>query len=343
MLHWMNFSIVPRAGGAILLSFILSLWLGRICLKRFKETGVVDYFRADSPSMHRAKKGIPTAGGIFIILSLILSLIIFADLSNKLIMLALTVMLCLALVGFWDDWMKISQKSSRGLRVKYKLAIQLSLAAIIALYLFLDPKFNTQLEVPFAKINLNIGWLYIPLIMSVIVGTSNAVNLTDGLDGLAAGCLIFTGFAYAILAYLTGDASLSRYFNITYIPEGGEFTILWAAIIGATLGFLWYNCYPAKIIMGDTGAQALGGALGITAVLLKKEILLLLVGGIFVIEALSVMLQVASFKLRGKRILRMSPIHHHYELKGMEEPKIVTRFWVLAILGGLVGLSSLLW
>jgi len=343
MLCWISPSFIVRSGGAILLSFILSVWLGKIFIKRFKKKGVVDYFRADSPSAHRSKKGIPTGGGIFIILSLTLSFIIFANPKNELIVLALLVTFCLGAVGFWDDWMKISRKSSQGLKAKHKLAIQLSLAALISLYLFLCPEFDTRLEIPFAKIDLDIGWMYIPLIMLVITGTCNAVNLTDGLDGLAAGCLILAGSVYAILSYLAGDANLSRHFGIAYIPEARELAIFWAATIGATLGFLWYNCHPARIFMGDTGAQALGGFLGISAVLIKKEILLILVGGVFVVEALSVILQVASFKLRKKRVLRMSPLHHHYELEGMEEPRIVTRFWILAALLALAGLSSLAW
>jgi len=343
MLYYVTSSIVVRLVGAILLSLILSLWMGKVCIKRFKKMGIVDYFRVDGPSTHYSKKGIPTGGGIFIIASLTLGLLAFGNPSNKLLLLVFLVTLCSGLIGFWDDRIKILKKSSRGLRVRHRLIAQSILALCIAGYLYLQPQFDTHIQIPFIKVNLNIGWTYIPLIMAVLIGTTNAVNLTDGLDGLAAGCLIFAGSAYAVLAYFAGDTILSHQLNIAYIPGGRELTVFWAAVLGGALGFLWYNAYPAEVFMGDTGAQALGGALGITAVLVKKEILLVIIGGIFVIEALSIFLQIASFQLTGKRILKMSPLHHHYELKGISEPKIVIRFWIIAFFLALAGLSSLVW
>ena len=341
MFYYITSSTIIRLGGAILLSLGVSLWMGKTCIKKLKGMGMVDYFRMDSPSTHRSKKGIPTGGGIFIIASSTLGLLVFGNPSNKLLLLALLVTLYLGVVGFWDDRIKTSKKSSQGLKVNQKLLVQSILALCIAFYLYLHPQFDARVEVPFVKVNLSIGWVYIPLIMAIIVGTSNAVNLTDGLDGLTAGCIIFAGCSYAILSYLAGDITISHRFNITYIPGGKELAIFWAAIIGGALGFLWYNAYPAEVFMGDTGAQALGGALGITAILIKKEILLIIIGGVFVVEALSIFLQIASFKLRGKRVLRMSPLHHHYELKGMKEPKIVVRFWIVGFILALAGLSSL--
>ncbi|MEA3485909.1 MAG: phospho-N-acetylmuramoyl-pentapeptide-transferase [Candidatus Aerophobetes bacterium] len=343
MFYGITSSIIIRLTGAILLSLLLSLWMGKACIKRFKKMGMVDYFRTDSPSTHRSKKGIPTGGGIFIIASLTLGLLVFANLSNKLLVLAFLVTLCSGLIGLWDDRIKILKKGSRGLKVSHKLIAQTLIALCIAGYLYLEPQFDTRMEIPFIKVNLNIGWGYIPLIAAVFVGTTNAVNLTDGLDGLCAGCLVFAGSAYGILAYFAGDAILSHQLNIAYIPGGRELAVFWAAVLGGTLGFLWYNTYPAQIFMGDTGTQVLGGALGVTAVLIKKEILLVIIGGIFVIEALSIFIQITSFKLRGKRILKMSPLHHHYELKGIKEPKIVVRFWIAAFFLALAGLSSLVW
>ena len=342
MLYYLTSSFFLRTGGAFLFSLLLSLFLiKKIGLQKFKERGLIDYFRSDSPLSHYKKRGIPTAGGIFIIISFSLSLWIFGNLVNSFILLGLLTTLSLGIIGFLDDRLKIKRKSSQGLKVKFKLSVQLILSFIVALYLYRFTQFDSYLDIPFTRVNLHIGWAYIPLMMAVIVGTTNSVNLTDGLDGLAGGCFIFSGTAYAFLSYLTGSSILPHYLHIAHIANAQELIVFWGAILGAVAGFLHYNIRPARIFMGDTGAQALGGALGITAILVRKELLLCIIGGVFLVEALSVILQVFSFQLTGKRILKMSPLHHHYELKGMNEKKIVTYFWILSFILALIGLSSL--
>jgi len=342
MFYYLTSSLFLRTGGAFLLSLFLTLFLiKKTGIKNFKKRGLVDYFRSDAPLSHYKKKGIPTAGGIFIIISFSLSLWIFGNLANSFVLIGFLTTLSLGIIGFWDDRLKIKRKSSRGLKVKFKLSVQLILSFIVALYLYYFTQFDSYLDIPFTEISLHIGWTYIPLMIAVIMGTTNSVNLTDGLDGLAGGCLIFSGAAYAFLAYLAGSSIFPHYLHITHIANIEELTVFWGAILGAIAGFLRYNIYPARIFMGDTGAQALGGALGITAILVRKELLLCIIGGVFLVEALSVILQVSSFQLTGKRILRMSPLHHHYELKGMREKKIVTYFWILSLILALVGLSSL--
>jgi len=326
MLSFLIPSLSFRLIIAFSLSLILSLLTGKICIKIFKNIKFVDYVREDAPYSHSQKRGIPTAGGVFIIFSFLISFLLFVNLANRWLIVALIVTLYLGILGFLDDWIKISKKSSRGLKIRYKLGLQFIFSFFIALYLYFSLEFNTQLFIPFTKVKLDIGWGYIPLIMAVIMGTSNSVNLTDGLDGLAVGCIIPAAFVYIVLAYLT------------YIPGGKELAIFLAICVGAGFGFLWYNHYPAKIFMGETGAEALGGALAISSILIKRELLLVLVGGVFVIEALSVFLQVASFQIRGKRIFKMSPLHHHYELKGMKESDIVIRFWIVSILLAVSGL-----
>lgn len=336
-------SLWVRITGAAVLSLALSLWMGKIGIKKFKEVGWVDYVRRFTPSTHHAKRGIPVGGGIFIVAALLLSLLVFGNFTNKMILLTLFFSLSLGLIGFWDDEIKILNKSSRGLRIRTKLVVQLIPALAVALFLYYQPFFDGRLHIPFTGASLAIGWGYIPLIVLILVCVPISVNITDGLDGLASGCMLFAGMAYGILAYVAGAAYFYTNLNTHYLPGAEEMVVFWAALLGATLGFLWYNRYPAKIFMGETGAQLLGGALAMTAILIKKEILLLLIGGVFVLEALSVISQVISFRLTGRRILKMSPIHHHYELKGVEEPRIVTRFWILAFLLALAGLSSLRW
>jgi len=341
MLSNLVFPLAIRVEGAFLLSFFLVILTGKASLKWFKNKGMVDYFRSDGPSSHYSKRGIPTGGGILILIALGLSLLIFGKFSNEKVTIAFLVTVYLGIVGFWDDWKKSLSQSSRGLRVKFKLLLQIILASLAGIYLYLNPNFNTKLYIPFLQIYLQINWLYIPLIIAVIVGTCNAVNLTDGLDGLALGCIIPAGSVYAIFSFFTGSFYLSRALRTPYISGAGELGVFWAALLGASFGLLWYNSYPARLFMGDTGSQALGGALGITSILIKQEILLLVVGGVFVLEALSVILQVASFQLTGKRILKMSPLHHHFELKGMQEPQIVIRFWIVSGVLALLGMGAL--
>ncbi len=343
MLYFLISSISVRAGAAGLLALVFSLWMLRTFMDKSKREGWVDYVRSYAPDSHQIKKGIPTTGGIFIIASAGLAILFFANLRSRFLLISLLVIFSLALVGFIDDALKARRGSSRGLKTRYKLLIQFIFACLVAFYLYYQPGFSKYLNIPFAGVSLNLGWLYIPLIISIIVATPNSVNLTDGLDGLAAGCVLIAGSGYAFLSYIAGSSLFFLYLNINYVSGAGELTVLWGALLGAVVGFLWYNTYPARIFMGETGAQVLGGALAITAILIKQEVLLLLIGGIFVIEALSVFLQVFSFQTTGKRIFRMSPLHHHYELKGMQEPKIVVRFWIMAAFLVLLGLSSLSW
>jgi phospho-N-acetylmuramoyl-pentapeptide-transferase len=343
MLFYLISSLWVRIAGVAILSLALSLWGGKIGIRKFKEAGWVDRGRRFAPPTHHGKKGIPVGGGIFIMGALLLSLLIFGNFTDKMILLTLLVSLFLGLIGFWDDEIKILKKSSRGLRIRTKLVIQLVPALAVALFLYYQPFFDTRLRIPFTGISLAIGWGYIPLMVLVLMCVPISVNITDGLDGLVAGCMLFAGMAYGVLAYVAGSTYFHTNLNAHYVPGAEEMVVFWAALLGATLGFLWYNRYPAKVFMGETGAQLLGGALAMTAILIKREILLLVIGGVFVLEALSVILQVISFRLAGRRILRMSPIHHHYELKGVEESKIVVHFWILALLLALAGLSSLKW
>jgi len=342
MFYYLISSVFVRAAGAGLLSLALSLWMGKVFIKKFKGEGWVDYVRLYTPDSHKTKKGIPVTGGIFIIASLMIALLFFANLKSRFLLLSLLVIFFLALVGFLDDAIKARKSSSRGLKTRYRLLIQFVFASLVAFYLYYQPGFSKYLNIPFVGVSLNIGWLYVPLVIAIIIATPNSVNLTDGLDGLAAGCTLAAGVSYAFLAYLAGGSLFFHYLHISYVSGASELVVFWGALIGATSGFLWYNSYPARVFMGETGAQALGGALAITAILIKQEILLILIGGIFVIETLSVFLQVFFFQVKGKRILKISPLHHHYELKGVEEPKIVVHFWMLAVLLALLGLSSLL-
>lgn len=336
-------SITFRAGAATICSLTLSLLVGRFLIEKFKKAGFVNYARQEGPTTHYKKKGMPLGGGVIILLSFLVSLSLFGDFTNWYLLLALLVTVFLGVIGFWDDLLKVKRKNSRGLTIKVKLLLQLFLASFVALYLYFNPTYSTELFLPFTSLKVDIGLLYLPLVGCVLLGTANSVNLTDGLDGLAAGCFIFAGATYAILAYLSGHSIFSHHLGLSYFSGVGELVVFWGALLGATLGFLWYNAHPAQVFMGDTGATALGGALGITALLVKKELLLLLIGGIFVVEALSVLFQIASFKLTGKRILKMSPIHHHYELLGLAESKIIVRFWIIAIFLALLGLTLIKW
>ncbi len=343
MFTYLTSSLILRSGAAAIVSLALSLAVGKICVRGFRKVGLVDHVRAYSPSLHQGKKGIPTSGGIFILASLSIGLFLFADLRDKFVLISLLVTLCLGLIGFWDDRTKASRKSSRGPRVLLKLGVQSIIAGLVALYLILVLEFTPQVSIPFTGRALSLGWAYVPFVMAMIVGAANGVNLSDGLDGLAAGCIIWAGLAYALLTYFAASGASSHLFKVALNPAARELVIFWACLLGAVLGFLWYNRHPAQIFLGDTGALALGGALAITAILVREEILLVLIGGVFVVEALSVFLQVLSFQTTGKRIWKMSPLHHHYELKGMKELSIVRRFWVLGLLLAGAGLLGVIW
>jgi len=283
-------------------------------------------------------------GGVLILLSLFVSIILWADLTNRYVWLVLLATLGFGLIGFLDDYLKLIRNRSEGLRPKQKFFFQVLLALVIGLVLILYPEdsITTSLPLPFFKKAMpDLGWFYLPFAMLVIVGTSNAVNLTDGLDGLAIGPVMISSMVYAVIVYATGNVKFAGYLQIPYVKGVGELTLVCFGMVGASLGFLWFNTYPASVFMGDIGSLALGGALGTVAVISKHEILLVLIGGIFVIEAMSVILQVASFKLFGKRLFRMAPIHHHYELKGWAEPKIIVRFWIISIILALMALGTL--
>jgi len=297
---------------------------------------------------HNHKAGTPTMGGLLILATWLISTLLWARLDNSLVWIAIFAAIWFGAIGFVDDYFKIIRSPS-GIRAWQRLALEVFGALLIALYMYyyaeaasdgLTP--NSTLFFPFFKnIRLDLGWVFIPFAIIVIVGSANAVNLTDGLDGLAIGCTIFVAVAYTAISYLTSHANISQYLGIVHLPQSGELTVFCAALTGASLGFLWYNCPPAKVFMGDTGALSLGGALGTVAVFTKNELLLVIIGGIFVAEVLSVIIQVTSFKTRGKRVFKRTPIHHHFELSGWAESKIVVRFWIIGAILLLIALSTL--
>jgi len=299
--------------------------------------------REDGPQSHLSKKGTPTMGGLLIIFAVVVSTLLWANLTVDYIWLVLLVTVGYGLIGFIDDYRKLVKKNSRGLSGKKRLAAEIIIALLVSVVLYMKPGFNSQVAVPFFKTVLpDLGWGYVLLSTFIIVGAANAVNLTDGLDGLAIGPAIICFATYVMFAYFAGNVKVSNYLQIPYVAGSGELTVFCGAMVGAALGFLWFNSYPAEVFMGDVGSLSLGGALGMMAVITKQEILLVIVGGIFVIETFSVIFQVGYFKLtQGKRIFRMAPLHHHFELKGWAEPKVIVRFWVISILLALMALSTL--
>ena len=338
--------ITFRASYALLTAMVVSLMLGPAFINFLRNYSVGESIRDDGPQTHFIKEGTPTMGGVVILLALFVSILLWADLTNKYIWLLLYTAVGFGLIGFADDYRKVIMKEKKGLRAREKLGAQCIVALGVTTFLYFDPRghpFAAHLAIPFFKrVVPDLGLLYIPFGALVIVGASNAVNITDGLDGLAIGPVVIATVAYVVIAYVTGNSKFSQYLNILYIRGAGEVTVFGAAMIGAGLGFLWYNAYPAQIFMGDVGSLTLGGLLGTTAVITKHELLLAVVGGLFVIEALSVILQVAYFRWTGgKRIFRMAPLHHHFEVKGWEEPKVIVRFWIIAIILALLSLSTL--
>jgi phospho-N-acetylmuramoyl-pentapeptide-transferase len=337
--------ITFRAAYATVTALLISFVFGPRLIRWLGNLQIGARIREEVPSRHAEKAGTPTMGGVLIIASIVVPTLLWANLKNPYIQLVLVVTVWTGLIGFIDDYLRVIKARDKGLVGRYKLLGQLMFGAALGIFLYLHPLVQegmTRTMVPFFK-NLYIDWgiFYIPLVMLVITGTSNAVNLTDGLDGLAAGVAAFCFFAFAMLSYLSGHKVFAQYLNIIYLEGCGELTIYCMAVVGAALGFLWFNTHPAQIFMGDTGSLSLGGALGTIAVLLKRELLLIVIGGIFVAEALSVILQVASFRMRGKRIFKMSPLHHHFELKGWPEEKVVVRFWIIAVLLVLLSISTL--
>ena len=301
------------------------------------------YIREDGPESHYDKAGTPTMGGTLIVTAIAVSILLWADLANYYIWIVLFVLVGYGLVGFMDDYLMLVKKRSKGLTVRNKFLLQSILALITGFLVYMTPDFSTQVTIPFFKnFSPDFGWGYAIFAAVVIVGASNAVNLTDGLDGLAIGPVIVAASTYMIFAYVAGHIKISNYLQINYVAGSGELTIFCGALAGAGLGFLWFNAYPAQIFMGDVGSLSLGAALGAIAVITKQEILLILVGGLFVIEALSVIFQVGYFKMTsGRRIFKMAPLHHHFELKGWPEPKVIVRFWIIAIALALLAMSTL--
>ena len=334
--------ITFRAALAALVTLLLSFIIGPYLIRLLKRWQIGQPIRDDGPDRHAVKAGTPTMGGTLIVLSLVLSTVLVGDVTNVYVLVALAVTVGFAAIGFIDDLLKVRRKSSHGLGMWSKLVPQMAVAAAAAAVLLSQPDFSSTVAVPFLKnVQPDIGLWYIPFAVVVVVGASNAVNLTDGLDGLAIGPVMTAAATYALIVYLAGHVKFAEYLQIPHVSRVGEMAVFCAAVVAAGLGFLWFNTYPAQIFMGDVGSLGLGAALGIVAVISKNEILLVVVGGIFVVEALSVIVQVASFKLRGKRVFRMAPIHHHYELKGWPEPQIIVRFWIVSIICALVALSTL--
>lgn len=338
--------ITFRAGMAAVTTFLMCIVFAPLFINKLRTLKVKEIAkRDDCPDLDQfqtSKEGTPTMGGIFIIGSILVSTFLWCDLSNNYVLLTAGTMLYLAVLGWFDDYVKLTKPGQRGLTKRTKLLWQVLLGCFIGSYVYFSPAISTQLDMPFFKnLIIDLGIFYLAFVALIIIGTSNAVNLTDGLDGLAIGCVLIVGMTLGILSYLTGHLNFSEYLLIPYIAGAGELTIICAAIIGASLGFLWFNCYPASVFMGDVGSLSLGGTLGVIAVLIKKELLLVIMGGVFVMEALSVILQVSSVKLRGKRIFKVSPLHHHLQLSGWDESKIIIRFWILAIIFALITLTTL--
>ena len=343
--------ITFRAIGAAMTSFLLCLIFGHRVIRKLIGLKLGQPIRTKEEvrqlaDIHHSKRGTPTMGGVLLLGSVIVSTILWARPDNQFIWLTLFSIIWLGAIGFIDDYLKVTKKKSDGLSGRLKLLAQFALAGVVSAFVLLNPATQVQareLFVPFYKqpLVLNLGWLTFLFFALVVVGTSNAVNLTDGLDGLATGCTITAAFAYSILAYAAGNSKIARYLDIPFYPQAGELAVLCMALVGAGMGFLWFNCHPARVFMGDTGSLAIGGALGVVAICTKQEMLLLVVGGIFVIEALSVILQVASFKLTRKRIFKMAPIHHHFELMGWKENTVIVRFWILSIMFAFLGLATL--
>ena len=325
---------------ALVISFLIGPWM----IRRLSYKQIGQRVRDDGPKSHLPKAGTPTMGGTLILVAICLSTLLWADLTNRFVWITLGVTLAFGLIGFWDDYLKLVIGNSRGLIARYKYFWQsvAGLCCAIALFVTAKAPAETALYVPFFKtVMVPLGYGYILLTYFVVVGSSNAVNLTDGLDGLAIMPAVLVGGALGVFAYATGNAVFSGYLGIPFIEGTGEILVFCATLVGAGLGFLWFNTYPAQVFMGDIGALALGAALGVVAVIVRQEIVLLIMGGVFVMETVSVMLQVASYKLTGKRIFRMAPIHHHFELKGWAEPKVIVRFWIISVILVLVGLATL--
>jgi len=333
-----------RAILAALTALLISLLVGPPMIRKLAEHQVGQRVRSDGPQTHLSKAGTPTMGGALILVAIAAATLLWADLANRFVWIVLAVTVAFGLIGFWDDYLKLVVGDSRGLIARHKYLWQsvAGLGAAVALFATARTPIETTLIVPFFKdVMLPLGPLFVVVAYLVIVGSSNAVNLTDGLDGLAIMPAVLVAGALGVFAYASGNVVFANYLGIPHIAGTGEVLVICAAIFGAGLGFLWFNTYPAQVFMGDIGALALGAALGVIAVVVRQEVVLFIMGGVFVMETVSVILQVGSFKLRGKRIFRMAPIHHHFELKGWAEPKVIVRFWIITVILVLVGLATL--
>lgn len=333
-----------RAILSVLTAMGLSLYFGPKLIRRLQLMQIGQTVRDDGPESHLSKSGTPTMGGLLILGSIVISILLWADLSNKYVWVVLAVVVGYGIVGFVDDYRKVIRKDSKGLIAKWKYFWQSVIAIGVAVFLYVTSTdaAETTLLVPFFKDVLpQLGLMYLAVVYFTVVGTSNAVNLTDGLDGLAIVPTVMVAGALALFAYVTSNVNFAEYLHIMYIPQADELTVVCTAIVGAGLGFLWFNTYPAQVFMGDVGSLALGGALGIIAVLVRQELVLIIMGGVFVMETMSVILQVGSYKLRGERVFKMAPIHHHYELSGWPEPRVIVRFWIISLVLVLVGIATL--
>jgi len=337
--RYITFRTIYASLTAFFICFLLGPWL----IRKLSGLQVGQYIRDDGPQSHLSKAGTPTMGGLLIVFSIVTSVLLWSDLTNYFTWIVLFVIIGYGLIGFIDDYLMQIKKRSKGLNVRNKLMLQFGLALITGYLVYASPDFSTQVTIPiFKNLSPDLGWGYILFAAFVIVGASNAVNLTDGLDGLAIGPVIIAATTYMIFAYVAGHIKIANYLQINYVVGSGEVAILCGTLAGAGMGFLWFNAYPAQIFMGDVGSLSLGAGLGTIAVITKQEILLVLVGGLFVVEALSVIFQVGFFKMTsGRRIFRMAPLHHHFELKGWPEPKVIVRFWIIAIALALLAMSTL--
>ncbi|HIJ59383.1 MAG TPA: phospho-N-acetylmuramoyl-pentapeptide-transferase [Nitrospirae bacterium] len=336
--------ITFRTALAALSAMVITFIIAPKVISWLKKISMTQLIRDDGPHSHLKKAGTPTMGGIIIIISISLSMLMWGNFESIYTWVVMSALLGFGAIGFIDDYLKAVKKNPKGLRGWYKFSAQIIIASILSIFLYLNPNdpYNSVLSIPFFKKWLiDLGMFYIPFSIIVIVGSSNAVNLTDGIDGLAIGLVAIAAIVNGALVYLSGHAIFAKYLQVIYISGIGELSVFCGALLGASLGFLWYNAYPAQVFMGDVGSLGLGGALGALAVVSKHEIVLAVVGGIFVIETISVVLQVASFKLTGKRIFKMAPIHHHFELKGWSEPKVIVRFWIIGIILALFSLATL--
>ena len=335
--------ITFRTIGAAVTAFLFFVLVAPAFIRFIRRLELGQVIRDDGPATHINKEGVPTMGGMLIIFTIINTTLLWANLTNRYVWVILGVTFWFGAIGAIDDMRKITRRNSKGLSARAKLCLQIIGALLLGLILYNHPDFDGHLSVPFLKsLKPDLGWFYVIFAILVIVGASNAVNLTDGLDGLAAGPIIITGSVYLIFSYLAGNAVLAEYLQIPYVPGAGELAVYCGAMVGSSLGFLWFNAYPAQMFMGDVGSLSMGGTLGTIAIITKQEVLLAIVGGIFVMEALSVIIQVGFFKITGgRRVFLMAPFHHHFEKKGWAEPKVVVRFWIISIILGLLALATL--